>query len=79
MCIKERGAEPSANSGQATSSMFPPSILYFAGGYVKTSYGGQAGQALSEIEGACKKVRRRTRPKPVGRPKTTAPGKHRYN
>ena len=52
MCIKERGAEPSANSGQATSTMFPPSLLYFAGGYVETSYGGQAGQAPSTVPSA---------------------------
>jgi len=41
--------------------MFPPSLLYFGGGYVETSFGGKAGQALSEIEGACQKVRRRKR------------------
>ena len=38
MCIKERGADPEA--------VLPPSLLYFAGGYVETSYGGQAGQAV---------------------------------
>ena len=43
------------------SATLPPSLLYFAGAYVENSYGGQAGQALSEIEGACQKVRRRTR------------------
>ena len=47
-------------SGQAPSTVFPLSLLYFAGGYVETSYGGQAGQALSEIEGACQKAKRRT-------------------
>jgi len=41
--------------------LLPPSLLYFAGGYVETSYGGQAGQALGEIEGACQKVKRQTR------------------
>jgi len=30
-------------SGQAE---LPPSLFYFAGGYVETSFGGQAGQAL---------------------------------
>ena len=53
MCLKERGADPSANYWQAPSAVLPPSLLYFAGGYVETSYGGQAGQALSGIEGAC--------------------------
>jgi len=45
----------------APSAALPPSQLYFAGGYVETSYGGQAGQAMGEIEGACQKVKRRTR------------------